>query len=39
MWPVYAHVLRETMVEPISADEAATIATGLHRAAAAASAT
>jgi DNA-binding MarR family transcriptional regulator len=39
MWPVYARVLRETIVEPISADEAATIATGLHRAAAAASAT
>jgi hypothetical protein len=35
MWPVSARVLRETMVEPISADEAATIATGLHRAAAA----
>jgi DNA-binding MarR family transcriptional regulator len=39
MWPVYARVLRETIVEPISADEAATIATGLHRATAAASAT
>jgi hypothetical protein len=39
MWPVYARVLRETIVEPINADEAATIAIGLHRAAAAASAT
>jgi DNA-binding MarR family transcriptional regulator len=39
MWPVYARVLCETIVEPISADEAATIATGLHRARAAASAT
>lgn len=39
MWPVYARVLRETFVETISADEAATIAAGLRRAAAAASAT
>jgi DNA-binding MarR family transcriptional regulator len=39
MWPVYARVLRETFVEPISEQEAATIATGLRRAAAAASAT
>jgi DNA-binding MarR family transcriptional regulator len=39
MWPVYARVLRKTFVEPISADEAAAIAAGLHRATAAASAT
>jgi DNA-binding MarR family transcriptional regulator len=39
MWPVYARVLRETFVETISADEAAAIAAGLHRATAAASAT
>jgi DNA-binding MarR family transcriptional regulator len=39
MWPVYARVLRETFVEPISEQEAATIATGLQRATAAASAT
>jgi DNA-binding MarR family transcriptional regulator len=39
MWPIYARVLRETMVDPISAEEAATIATALHRATAAASAT
>jgi DNA-binding MarR family transcriptional regulator len=39
MWPVYARVLRAMFVETISADEAATIAAGLRRAAAAASAT
>jgi DNA-binding MarR family transcriptional regulator len=39
MWPVYARVLSETFVEPISADEAAAIAAGLHRATATASAT
>jgi DNA-binding MarR family transcriptional regulator len=39
MWPVYARVLRETFVEAVSADEAAAIAAGLHRATAAASAT
>jgi DNA-binding MarR family transcriptional regulator len=39
MWPVYARVLRETFVDTISAGEAAVIATGLHRATAAASAT
>jgi DNA-binding MarR family transcriptional regulator len=39
MWPVYARVLRETFVETISADEAAAITAGLHRATAAASAT
>lgn len=39
MWPVYARVLRETFVETISADEAAAIAAGLHRATAAAAAT
>jgi DNA-binding MarR family transcriptional regulator len=38
MWPVYARVLRETMVETISPDEAAAIAAGLQRATAAASA-
>jgi DNA-binding MarR family transcriptional regulator len=39
MWPVYARVLRETFVDTSSAGEAAVIATGLHRATAAASAT
>jgi len=39
MWPVYSRVLRETFVEPISADEAAVIAAGLDRAKAAAAAT
>jgi DNA-binding MarR family transcriptional regulator len=38
MWPVYARVLRETFVETISADEAAAIAAGLHRATATAAA-
>lgn len=37
MWPVYSRVLRETIVEPISAEEAAAIAAGLQRATAAAS--
>jgi DNA-binding MarR family transcriptional regulator len=36
MWPVYSRVLRETFVDTISADEAAAIAAGLHRATAAA---
>jgi DNA-binding MarR family transcriptional regulator len=39
MWPVYSRVLRETFVDTLSADEAAAIAAGLHRATAAASAT
>jgi DNA-binding MarR family transcriptional regulator len=39
MWPVYSRVLRETFVDPISADEAAAIAAGLHRAKAAAAPT
>lgn len=38
MWPVYARVLRELFVDTISADEAAAVAAGLHRATAAASA-
>jgi DNA-binding MarR family transcriptional regulator len=31
MWPVYAGVLQETFVEPVSQDEAAAIAAGLER--------
>ena len=36
MWPVYSRVLRETFVEAISAQQAASIAAGLERATAAA---
>jgi DNA-binding MarR family transcriptional regulator len=32
MWPVYAGVLRETFVDPLSEDEASAIAAGLQRA-------
>ena len=32
MWPVYAGVLRETFVDPLSEDEAGAIAVGLQRA-------
>jgi DNA-binding MarR family transcriptional regulator len=32
MWPVYARVLRETFVDPLSEDEAGAIAAGLQRA-------
>jgi DNA-binding MarR family transcriptional regulator len=32
MWPVYAGVLRDTFVDPLSAEEAGVIASGLDRA-------